>query len=411
MSQSDSRYTLLYKRPTPARPQSHFTLKEFKASTELIKVFETGPFTLDFEANTNKPQAKDLWVRSVAFANADHVVAIDFKDASDYDLQWMWQWMAAQEIITFNHVYEGGLFRAKAGIIVAPLVDVYLAFKALGGKKYFDSPIGHSLKMAQVELLGWHEKGDAELDEYKAKMGYDWSDIKKFSKDIILHYNGLDADSTWALYMILKDTVKRHWDTWGEHFGEWHTQDVLNMNDLWVEALHEGMHLDMDQLHSYTEECAISKDEYHESFMSHELIAPGIKAFNDKYLADILEVHDKYIKETKTGKVSANWQKRLDAHKEAEGVNQFNLNSPNQLRWLLYDSAGIQSPKPDLSTDKESLQQIGEVGEILLGYRLAKTELQFLHQLKANEVGGKIYPNVVVMGTDTGRAVSREKIK
>jgi hypothetical protein len=411
MSQSDSRYTLLYKRPTPARKQIHYTLEEFRDSPDIIEAFEAGPFALDFEANTNKPQAKDLWVRSVALANDDYVIAIDFNEGSEKDLQWVWAWMATQEMITFNHIYEGGVIYAKTGLIVAPLVDVYLAFKALGGKKYFDSPIGHSLKMAQVELLGWHEKGDAELDEYKTKMGYDWADIKKYDKGIILHYNGLDADSTWALYKLLKDTVKRHWDTWGEHFGDWHTEDVLNMNDLWVEALQEGMPLDMPQLHSYTEECAVSKEEYHSRFMSHELIAPGIKEYNDKYLAEIITVHDKYIKVTKAGKVSANWQKRLDAYKEAEGGNHFNLNSPLQLRWLLYDSAGIQSPKPDLSTDKESLNQIGEVGELLLGYRSAKTELQFLNQLAANEIDGKIYPNIVVMGTDTTRAVSRESIK
>ena len=64
-----------------------------------------------------------------------------------------------------------------------------------------------------------------------------------------------------------------------------------------------------------------------------------------------------------------------------------------------------------MSTDKESLQQIGEVGEILLQYREAKTELQFLNQLTELEEGGILHPNVVVPGTDTMRCVSREEIK
>lgn len=409
MSQSDSKYTLLYKRPTPARAQTHYDLAEFRTSD--LSHFEAGPFALDFEANTNKPHRKDLWLRSMAIANDNEVVAIDFKDCSQEDLDWCLGWVSRQEMVTFNHIYEGGLLLNKTGLLTAPLVDVYSAFKALGGKKYADSVAGHSLKSAQVELLGWAEKGNAGLEEHKEAMNYGWEDIAKYDKDIILHYNGLDADSTWALYGILKDTVKRHWDTWGEHFGSWHSEDCLNMTMLWVEALNTGMPIDLEQLTQYTEHCTQLKQRSYDLFMEHELIAPGIKEYNDAHLSAILDVHDNYIKVTKSGKVSANWQIRLDQHEASKNINHFNLNSWQQLQWLLYDKAGIRSPKANMSTDKESLQQIGEVGEMLLAYREAKTELQFLNQLSVLEEEGILYPNIVVPGTDTMRCTSREDIK
>lgn len=411
MSQSDSRYTLLYKRPHTARPQSHFSLKEFKAYTALLQEFESGPFALDFEANTNKPHRKDLWVRCMALANDNHVVAVDFRGALEEDMVWMWDWLADQELVTFNHIYEGGVMYNKTRRLVAPLVDVYIAFKALGGKKYSDSVCGHSLKWAQVELLGWSEKGNVELEKYMETNNYTWPDIKKFDRDILLHYNGLDADSTWALYGILKDTVKRCWDTWGEHFGPWHTEDCLSMTMMWVEALDAGMPIDLDQLHSYTAHCLSLKSRVQDLFFEHELIAPGVKEYNDKYVADILDVHESYIKVTKSGKVSVNWQNRLDQHKAAQGINHFNLNSPAQLKWLLYSSAGIQAPKADMSTDAESLNQIGEVGELLLEYRGAVSELKFLTQLGDGMEDGILHPNIVAAGTETMRAVSREDIK
>jgi hypothetical protein len=362
--------------------------------------------SLDFEANTKRPEDPNLYIRTVALANDSLVVGIDFLNCAAADWDWMMGWLCEQQLVVFNCLYDHALIYRKARRLVSPHADCYIAFKMLGGKKYIDANVGHSLKWAQVELLGWDAMGDSEIDAYMEANGLTWEEVRKFDREILLRYNCLDADSTWALYKLFQDLCKEHWDTWGQYFGAWHREDCLTAALAWIEAIDAGMPVDEDQLRVYTDMCTRDKDKYLQAFMEHPLLKDGIREYNEKHCASIWD--NPPTQYTKDGRLTANWVKRQAKYEAALKENHFNTNSPQQLQWLLYGHAKIASPKPNLSTDAESLQQIGEVGQLLLSYRNMVTELKFLTQLTDNNMSGVFHPSVRFPATKTGRVASGE---
>lgn len=405
---SNSVYQLLNKRPSPPRAQVHMSLHEFRNST-YPPALGQGVFALDFEANTNKPQAEDLYIRTMAVSNDDCVVGVDFLGCNDEDWEWLWQWLPQQKLIVFNAMYDHALIHRTCNQLITPHVDLYVAFKKLGGKKKFtDSMATHSLKSAQVYLLGWQDKGNDEIKEYMKSNGLTWRDVREFDRDLLLRYNCLDADSTWELYQLFRGLVQDHQEGWGQFFGQWHREDCLTATMLWIEALSYGLPIDEVQLEAHRAECQEKKDSYLEQFMNHPKLKDGIASYN-KNVVDTLKAAEP-PKFRKDGQVTSRWSKWLDKVVEADRTNHFNTNSVQQLQWLLYEYAKIPPPKDNLSTDAESLNSIGEVGQLLLKHRSMVTELKFAKQLAENNTSGKFYPNVIYPGTDTGRVVSREEI-
>lgn len=390
------------------RKQIHLSLRQFRDSKEEAHL-SGGLFSLDFEANTQHPHSKDLYIRSVAMSNDDLVVGVDFLDASSEDWSWFLGWVYEQQLIVFNGMYDCGLLYNKTGKLLTPHADCYIAFKMLGAKKYSDANIGHGLKAAQTELLGWEEKGNNEIAEYMKDSGLWWSDIKKFDSEILLRYNCYDADSTWQLYTILRDFVAQHMNDWGQYFAQWHQEDCLSAAEEWIEALHDGMPVDIAHKDAYREECEAAKDKLLHSFFSHPQLRGGIEMYNKAHIEKIWENPPKKYKKGSSD-LTHHWKLREKKYEEAVGKNHFNINSVQQLRWLLYGYAKLRSPKPDQSTDAESLGQLGEIGEILLNIRYYTSELKFLKQLDENIVDNTFHPSVVFPGTDTGRVVSREDI-
>ena len=352
---------------------------------------------------------EDLYVRSIAMANDDVVVAVDFKDAAEEDMEWFWLWLVEQQLIVFNVMYDHGIIYNKTGKLVKPLACMYTAFKFLGGKKYSDSAARHSLKWAQTELLGWEQMGNDEIKTYMKDEKLTWEDVEQFDEDILLHYNGLDADATWSLYLIVKNLVRQNWDTWGEYFSEWHQDDCLTISMLWIESLQEGLPIDQDQLVIHHKECVDGTEVAKEEFFAAEEVAGGILEYNQK-AAEAMRDAPMKNKFKKNGEPTKHWANRLAKYEENIKLNHFNLNSPPQLKWLLYEYAKLVPPKPTGSTDKESLGQLGHIGDLILNYRSWNTELKFAKQLVGSNNNGVLYPNVVFPGTDTGRVVSREEI-
>ena len=406
---TNSPYQLLNKRPSPPREQLHMCLHEF-INSFYPSAFGQGAFALDFEANTNKPHSTDLFIRTMALANDEYVVGVDFLGCSDTDWGWLMEWLPQQKLIVFNAMYDNALLLRKSGRLVPPQVDLYIAFKKLGGKKKStDHKATHSLKSAQVYILDWQDKGNDEIAEYMKKHQLTWSDIRKFDQDILLRYNCLDADSTWALYQVFKELIAEHQENWGQYFGQWHREECLTAAALWIESLSHGLPIDEGQLESHRLDCQEKRDYYLTQFFDHPQIKDGVALYNATIVENLKAAEPP--KHKKNGDIQVRWLKWATKVKEAAAVNHFNTNSVQQLRWLLYGYAKIAPPKGTLSTDAEALNSIGEVGQLLLNYRSMTTELKFVTQLAENNTDGKFYPRVVYPGTETGRVVSREEIR
>lgn len=411
---SNSAYQLLNKRPSPPRPQVHMSLHDFKNSS-YPRALGHGAFALDFEANTNKPHHPDLYVRTMAVSNNDCVVGVDFLGCSDDDWQWLMEWLPQQKLIVFNALYDNSVLYRKSGHkgALAPYADLYVAFKKLGGKKKFTDRLAtHSLKSAQVQLLGWQDKGNDEINEYMKQEGLSWADVKEFDSELLLRYNCLDADSTWSLYLLFKELAQEHSETWGQYFGQWHREECMTSVALWVEALSYGLPIDEAQLEVHRQDCERNKDLYLQQFMNHPQLKEGIAAYNKQVVDNLRSVEPP--KHKKDGQITARWHKWAYKLEGAENTNHFNTNSVPQLQWLLYEYAKLPVPKLSdagrPSTDAESLNAVGEIGQLLLNYRKMTTELKFVTQLADNNINGVFYPSTIYPGTDTGRVVSREDI-
>lgn len=350
-------------------------------------------------------------------ANDDLVVGVDFLGCSDEDWQWFLDWVVSQDIVSYNSMYDHGLIYAKTGKLVPPFMDCYGVFKSLGGKKRSDIPTSYGLKAAQIDLLDWEAQGNDEIKEYMTTNSYTWSDVKQFDRDILLTYNCLDADSTWSLYKKFKGIIEDHTGTWGDYYLDWVQQDCAQEVLLWIEALNQGMPIDETQLHDYAKECEELRDSLCSQFMNHEQLRDGVALYNKLVVESIWENPPQQFR--KDGELTHHWRSRQKKYEEAKEVNHLNLNSPKQLGWLLFEYAKIPPPKYNKdkrgnattpSTDAESLNNIGEVGELLLSYRNKVTELKFLTQLTDNNTNGVFHPSVVLPGTETGRVTSREDI-
>src|ERR1700677_545171 len=75
-------------------------------------------------------------------------------------------------------------------------------------------PRPYGLKDAQVEVLGWANRGNEELnDQIKARKGTPGADIYLADNEVIARYAKKDAESTAGLYNHLKGFFDKH-DYW-----------------------------------------------------------------------------------------------------------------------------------------------------------------------------------------------------
>lgn len=365
---------------------------------------------MDFEANTGDAYDPELYVRCISFANDEAVVAIDFEaGGTPEQFTEFKQWLVEQQMIAHNTKYDFGVIYAKTGKLVLPYADTFGAFGHLAN----DEKRSWGLKAAQVDILGWSSKGDAELDDYKKKNGFTWQDIKKFDFSVLGKYNCLDTDSTWQLYKHMAK-VTDSYPEWGSYFWEAHRQDYLSEVLLQIEAQFEGIELDVDSLVSYDQELGIRIEEALERFMTHPDIGPHIQFYNDQVVDKERSKNKPQF--TKDGEVSKNWVKWQEKIKRMEASNHFNINSPPQLKWLFYTRMGIEPTRfsektGEPSCDKKALGEMGAVGGLLLKYRELVTTRKFTTQLINVNKGGMFYPNVILPATITGRAASKETIQ
>lgn len=343
-------------------------------------------------------------------ANAEYVYAVDCKDRDDEDWKWLCDWLPNQKLIVFNMLYEIPVLKILTGKWVTPAMDCYMLMKFLGGPHTSDLQVRHGLKAAMVEILEW-SRNDTLLKEYMKQNKYSWADVEKIDWDILAEYNALDADATWQLYLYFKELTEKYWDTWGQHLPDWHRDDCINAGMMQAESIINGLKIDEGNLEEYFAECTVNKQDLYSQFMNHELLSPFIAEYNRKTVDQLREkMPDKYTRGNKLSKV---WERRQEKIAIESAKNHFNIQSPRQLAWLLFEKANFKPLKfgtAGPSVDKETQQSMGPVGQLLLRHKALTTELKFLSQLRSNNTSGRLHPKVIFPGTDTGRVVSREEI-
>ena len=286
------------------------------------------------------------------------------------------------------------------------------------------------LKNLQVDLLGWEDKGDVELDEWLTKHGYVNSrgkvlkgEMHNAPDSVLGKYCNFDAQATWDLYQCVFSPIL-------ERFPEldvYHTRDFQNLIRLIDEARREGITVDRKKLEAHSKKLTDRMAELMTEFYEDSPASVHIQEYNAQA---VREHYDRMPpKQTKTGKPSSRYSKWSEKLVTIKDTQHFNANSKKQLAWLFYDClyktvvlntsdwrgtvskvveiVGVGSvpctPKGGRAVDKTILPKLGRAGEILAEYNTLNKELGYVSKMLDRSETGVHYSQLRVSGTKTDR--------
>lgn len=294
------------------------------------------------------------------------------------------------------------------------------------------------LKDAQIELLGWKETNEGDLNSWLVKSGFYAEDIKKEKKgshqypvvntkgqlryarpkkaemwrapaEILGYYCGVDAASTYILLVnvLLKALTNKLPEVARTQFLSYHKTYLVNTLLLIEQQLY-GIKIDEPKLKAYHKELLRRIEEAKQVFLNNPDVAPKVAEFKEAQLEEMRrkepakykkhklpnepkkflksgKIADSWIKWRKkmdedTGpEVSKNWLTYVENYSKLEREYEFNLNSAAGLRELLYTKLGypvtVLTDSELPSTDSSALQSMGQVGKDLQVYKdLVKEE-------------------------------------
>lgn len=295
------------------------------------------------------------------------------------------------------------------------------------------------LKNAQVELLGWPESNEAELDGWLVANGFtkqsgvpDKAQMHRAPAEILGKYCCLDADSTYLLYREVFVPVLEYFS----RYTEYHLA-FLQLVRMVVQAQLGGMLIDVPRMQHYCDELSARIAEALADFYGVSKVAAAVAEFNrleqESIQAAWPEERPRFKKKperteptqyNKDGTVSKNWtrwkeleslplefradwlkyQEKVEA---AKSTNFFNPNSQSHKAWLFYTSLGYPvestTDSGDPSTDYDSLLGFGPTGKLLIRYNELKKEQEYVAACLATVRGLYLHARYKTPGTLTGR--------
>jgi len=360
--------------------------------------------------------------------------------------------LADLKLIAHNAMFDGLWLRyhaLEAGVStrINWVADTQGLFKQFAGQDFIGQT--HGLKAAQVELLGWDEKGDIEQDEWLIDHGYYTESGKKGERvkkamkgeqwrvpfEIEGKYCALDCIATLQLYdLIFEPLLKRFSRSKNKlNMFEYHTGPFIRTIQELVDQQIFGVRTDVQKLGMLETEIIKTVADYEDEFFALEEIRPHLIEWRDTQIAKINEP----ARMTKKGEVSKNWIKYDEKVSKMRQDSRycFNPGSDKQLQWLFYERMyenqaetitynrrdikcfRVKSPRGEIllpatdagqpPIDKKALPWLGAAGEILLKRAKQDTSLTtfvrpYTHYSTTAE-DGRMHPGWKVPQAVTGR--------
>jgi DNA polymerase I-like protein with 3'-5' exonuclease and polymerase domains len=263
----------------------------------------------------------------------------------------------------------------------------------------------YRLKTAMRELLGWPESNEKDLYKWLDDNGLKPGDMAKAPWDILGKYNALDALAAWELYKWFKE-ISSEYD-WCDAYWSYHHDETMTAMELSIEQWLEGIHIDMPQLRQYDKSLELDMADKQQQVFDYPEAKPFIEQYQLELIKKFKKVRPKPDKYTKTGKIASRYSNWVNDIARLKRSKDFNLNSPQQLQWLLYDCMKIKCPiitdTGAISTGKKAVPFMGAIGKLLKAYRKVRDKRKFVTSLKEVERDGKFHPELKISGTVTGR--------
>jgi DNA polymerase I-like protein with 3'-5' exonuclease and polymerase domains len=411
---------------------------------------------LCFDLETTGLEAHDPTVRVVAigFSDSRGSVAIDLRNENK-------EWWAEGQLLFFELL--DCLIETKVPLTAYNLVfdaaflgrerplrsfnfawDAYAAHRHLATESWIGQE--HGLKASQVNLLGWDNRGDKELDDWLIAAGHtrrskgeivgDHSCISQVVHPIMTKYCALDCDSTWQLmHHVLLPAM--------DQFAVYPDYEKIFLESILctVEQQFAGIRIDREKLTKYQQELSGIIAAARKQFLGLPLIKKGVEEFNRQKRIELIgeappmlskvKVPPEPPRLTKSGSVSKNWERYqfrlkdgqftpketsryknwLEKKKSIEQTDYFNPGSPDHIRWLFYthldfpvlvETKNKDNPLP--ATDEDARRGWGAMGVALEDWAGKTKELSFVESiLEFSKADGRYHPQLKMPGTDTGR--------
>jgi DNA polymerase I-like protein with 3'-5' exonuclease and polymerase domains len=429
-------YLLLQPVVRPARTGTNFQLVHPIESLQdiLSSIRESRIVAVDFETRGGDYSA-DMQAIGIGFAWDEGNCYFDIGSLSNRDKQAI---VAAlnnhQGLIAHNVYFDGGVAKQCLGVSPKWKYCTYSLYSYLANEGYAGRSWG--LKVAQVELLGWKDSNEHELDDWLIVNGYyignrrvdhspeylrtqfregkirpDKSAMWNAPAHILGKYCCLDAESTYLLYMeVLELALRRFPDLDRFICDHW-----MGLIDTLIDQKIYGIEMDRPGLIERKNTLLAQIASLDVQFERMPEVYPHVLAMEQEYKQEHLAKEPARIK--KDGGISKNWEKwnarlaLIDNRQDPE--YRFNMQSTMQLRELLYNRLGneprIFSDKGEPSTSIKALQPMGAVGKLLTERAWLVKELGYIEKyLELTETRPTIHPSFRTPGTTTGRLSSKE---
>lgn len=397
------------------------------------------PMALDIETMGNDPSDPQSIVVGVGLADSRGSCYIDLRTSCSETWLYLLHRLAEHQIplIAHNLYFDAAyvLRDLKAAGHPTGWLNwqhcTYALYKFLACEGWNGQRWG--LKDAQLQLLGWTETNETELDLWLIRSGF-ISDQKKEEKAnyywiqeierwcspikaemwraptaILGHYCCLDADSTYQLYQQVLLPALERFDALKAYAAPELYGEFIR---LMIESRLGGILVDKPALENHAAHLRQMAALSREGIIKHPAVAPALAEYNRRIVAELYEAEpEKFLKLKQrppepaklTGKgnlsknwlrwqeqgpryevpvVSKNWRRWWAKLLLAMDTQHFNFNSDKQVGWLLYEwlkfpvTKKTESGQP--SIDEDALKSCGEPGALLIEYNTLQKELSYV---------------------------------
>lgn len=342
--------------------------------------------------------------------------------------------LAHKGLIAHNVYFDGGVAMQNWNQHPQWHMCTYALLYFLANEGYNGSSRG--LKNAMTELLGWTDSNEHELDEWLVINGYyignrrvnneteflrteyragklrpDKSEMHRVPHSILGKYCALDAEATYLLYTeVLRPVMLRFPD-----LVEFLELDWMHLIVGHIDQKIAGITMDLPGLVVKRSALQLDIATRTTTILQMPEIQVAVSDIEKGLRAELYTNVPAQFK--KDGKVSKNYLNRIERQKQAERREiesyNFNLNSGDQLRYLLYDVLGnkvrmtTESGQPMVGS--KAFKHMGTIGKELSERAYSSKELSYIDKyIELTEHRNTIHPSFRMPGTTTGRLSSSE---
>lgn len=400
---------------------------------------------VDIETKGNKVHDKDSHVVGIGVADSKSILYFDIKNCHISIYYEVLKCLKEKTLFGFNINFDAAYFhRDYSNMVNQPIsganldwhdwqYDVYGLYKQLANEGWAGQE--WNLKSAQIDLLGWDEKGNVELNKWLIDNNHytsvsleptsnnvktvinnevryarpDMAQMYLAPSDILGYYCGLDAASTYQLlFDVFMPAIQQLPSLAQDNFWFYHSELFITNVKWHIEQQLRGIKIDKHALQNYTGVLNYEINKSKDDFLKHKDIKPHLVEWNQIKIKELSGKQPYQF--TKKGTVNKNYLSYLAKQEKLHNTEHFNMNSGAQRQWLFYEKLKhpviLRTEKGSPAVDKKALLAWGEPGKILKLFNDKTKELGYvqscIEQLEMN-ADGLLHPQYRLPGTLTCR--------